>query len=40
MLFDVHAHLDFDDFEDDLDVVLKSCEAAGVKAVVANGINP
>ncbi|MFP4524578.1 MAG: TatD family hydrolase [Candidatus Woesearchaeota archaeon] len=40
ILFDVHAHLDFDDFHDDLDEVLEGCEAAGVKAVVANGIGP
>lgn len=40
LLFDVHAHLDFDDFKDDLPELLERCEAAGVKAVVTNGVNP
>ena len=40
LLFDVHAHLDFDEFKDDLSELLERCEKDGVKAIVANGIRP
>ncbi len=37
MLIDTHCHLDFPDFEPDLDAVLKNAENAGVKTVINVG---
>lgn len=37
---DVHAHLDHPMFKDDLDEVIQRAEVAGVKAIIANGVNP
>lgn len=37
---DVHAHLDFKEFDSDRDEVIKNCINAGVKAIICNGINP
>lgn len=39
MLVDTHAHLDFDDFRDDLDDVLARAGSAGVAAVIDPGID-
>jgi TatD DNase family protein len=39
MLIDSHAHLDFNDFRDDLDAVLKRAAEAGVTHVVTVGID-
>lgn len=36
-LVDVHAHMDFPDFEKDMDEVLKRASDAGVKAIISNG---
>lgn len=36
-LIDSHAHLDFDDFHDDFDAVLKRAESAGVTKVINIG---
>lgn len=40
MLIDVHAHLDFDQFSEDLDAVIKRARDKGVVSIVSNGINP
>ncbi len=40
MLVDVHAHLDYKSFDRDLKAVLERAEAAGVKAIISNGLNP
>ena len=34
MLIDVHAHLQYKDFENDLDDVIKRAEEVGVKAII------
>jgi TatD DNase family protein len=39
ILVDVHAHLDFPDYENDLDEVIKNNKDAGVAAVVCNGVD-
>ena len=39
MLVDVHAHLDYPVILGDIDVVLQRAASAGVKAIVANGID-
>jgi len=40
MIVDVHAHLDFEDYDNDRDEVIKRCEEAGVVAIVCNGTGP
>jgi TatD DNase family protein len=40
MYIDVHAHLDFSEYEKDLDSVLEDCRAKGVKAIIVNGTTP
>lgn len=40
MLVDVHAHLDHQLFKDDLALVLEQAMSQGLKAVIANGVNP
>ncbi|MGV8169433.1 MAG: TatD family hydrolase [Candidatus Nanoarchaeia archaeon] len=37
---DVHAHLDFPEYEKDLNQVLEDCKARGVKAIIVNGVHP
>ncbi len=37
---DVHAHLDFPEYENDLKEVIKRASDKGVKRIVANGVNP
>jgi TatD DNase family protein len=37
---DVHTHLDHPKFKDDLDEVIQRAKDAGVKAIIANGVNP
>ena len=39
LLVDVHCHLDHSDLKDDLDEVLKRAQAAGVCAVITQGVN-
>ncbi|MCK5107979.1 MAG: TatD family hydrolase [Nanoarchaeota archaeon] len=36
LLVDVHAHMDYDAFDKDIDEVLKRCEQLGVKAIINN----
>src|SRR5437764_470248 len=38
MLIDSHAHLDFEDYKDDLDAVIGRAKAAGVDRVVLIGL--
>ena len=38
MLVDVHAHLQYGDFENDLDEVIKRAKKAGVKDIIVNGL--
>lgn len=40
LLADVHAHLDDERFKDDLPAVLERAEAAGIKAIICNGLLP
>ncbi len=37
MLIDVHAHMDFEDYKDDLDKVLEECAKDNVKIIISNG---
>jgi len=37
MIVDVHAHLDFEEYEKDLDAVMEANRKAGVKAIVNHG---
>lgn len=39
LLVDVHAHIDFPEYDDDREDVLRQCEKAGVKAIVDNGVD-
>ncbi|MDD4877831.1 MAG: TatD family hydrolase [Candidatus Nanoarchaeia archaeon] len=39
MLADIHCHLDFPDFEKDLDSVIERAEKAGVVSIVTAGLN-
>ncbi len=39
LLVDVHAHLDLNEFDSDLDEVVKRAEKAGIKTIISNGIN-
>ena len=39
-LVDVHAHLDTDVFNDDIDEVIQRAVDSGVKAIITNGLNP
>ena len=38
MLVDVHAHLQYRDFENDLDEVIKRAKKIGIKAIIVNGL--
>lgn len=38
-LVDVHAHLDHDQFKDDLDLVIDRAKQAGVKSILTSGVN-
>jgi len=41
MIFaDIHAHLDFPELENRLDEVIKNAKDAGVKVIIANGVDP
>lgn len=40
LLFDVHAHLEFEDYENDLDFVLAECKKAGISFIINNGTDP
>ncbi len=40
MLVDVHAHLDFRDFDEDIDEVIKRAHGAEVIAIINNGTDP
>ncbi len=40
MFVDIHAHLDFPQFEKDLDEVIERAKKAGVKAIISNGVHP
>lgn len=39
-LVDIHAHLDHALFKEDLDKVIADAKAAGIKAIITNGVNP
>ncbi|MBI5398302.1 TatD family hydrolase [Candidatus Woesearchaeota archaeon] len=39
LLVDVHAHLDHTDFSKDIDAVIERARAAGVRAIIAQGVN-
>ncbi len=39
IIIDAHAHLNFNEFKDDLDEVLDRAKEVGVKAIICNGIN-
>lgn len=39
LLFDVHAHLDFDDYKEDLVEVLADCKESGIRFIIDNGID-
>ncbi|MHC4660351.1 MAG: TatD family hydrolase [Planctomycetota bacterium] len=39
MIIDTHAHLDFDDFDKDLDIVLKRARDSGVEHIITIGID-
>ncbi len=39
LLFDIHAHLDFEVYENDLVQVLEDCKTAGVRFIIDNGID-
>jgi len=39
MYVDVHAHLDFKEFDGDRDKVIKKCQDMGVKVIVNNGVD-
>jgi TatD DNase family protein len=38
LIVDVHAHLDFEEYDNDLDKVMAENQAAGVKAIINNGV--
>lgn len=40
ILVDVHAHFDLGEYDKDLLKVLEECKAAGVKAIIINGVHP
>jgi len=40
MIVDIHAHMDYEAFEKDLDEVLKRAKQAGVSAIINNGTHP
>lgn len=40
LLFDVHAHLDFPEFDNDRGQVIERAKEAGVKVIVDNGVDP
>lgn len=40
MIVDVHAHMDFESFDEDLGELLEKCKEAGVKSIVTNGVDP
>ncbi|MBU0666556.1 MAG: TatD family hydrolase [Nanoarchaeota archaeon] len=40
ILIDVHAHLDFPEFEKDIEQVVRNSEKTNVKVIICNGINP
>ncbi len=40
MIADIHAHMDYEAFEKDLDDVLKRAKEAGVSAIINNGTHP
>lgn len=40
MLIDIHCHLDFPDFEKDLDSVIERAKKAGVVVIITAGLNP
>ncbi|MBN2458780.1 TatD family hydrolase [Candidatus Woesearchaeota archaeon] len=39
-IVDVHAHLDFEEYDKDLDRVIGENQSSGVKAIINNGVNP
>ncbi len=39
-LVDVHCHLDFENFDDDRDEVVKNASEEGVRKIICNGTNP
>lgn len=40
MFVDCHSHLDHEQFKADIDAVILSAKAAGIKRIITNGINP
>jgi TatD DNase family protein len=39
LIVDVHAHLDFEEYDDDIDKVIRENKQAGVAAVINNGVD-
>ncbi len=39
MIVDVHAHLDFEEYDADIDKVIEENKKAGVKAIINNGVH-
>ncbi len=40
MIVDVHAHLDFEEFQKDFEEVIQRAKKAGVTTIICNGVNP
>ncbi|USN45359.1 MAG: TatD family hydrolase [Candidatus Woesearchaeota archaeon] len=40
MFVDVHAHLDFPDFENDLAELLSQCKKQAISTIIVNGVDP
>lgn len=38
MLVDTHAHIDFEDYQDDFDTLLQNCREAGVEKIIIPGV--
>ena len=39
LIVDVHAHLDFEEYDEDLDKVIEKNKKAGVNVIINNGVD-